>query len=180
MTLSGTLTINSTSITFGLGAAAAMRTAMGVANVSTKTRTADAGAVTSTTLAADASLTTALEANTTYKIDFFLHMTQTGFSTIRYDYTGTLDAATAINDIAGYGTNNAYTLAWVSVSPPQLTFFSNNQGGSPYRSTGTIQLRTATAGDFRLLYSAGNGSGGGSAGSIVSKFNQYIIATKLS
>jgi len=91
-TINTSATFNATSYTYGSGAAAAHRTALGVANVSTKTRTADAAAVTSTTFAADASLTTPLEANTTYKIDFFLHTTQTGFSAIRYDYTGTFDS----------------------------------------------------------------------------------------
>jgi hypothetical protein len=181
MTFTGSTTYASgATFTYGGTAAATHRAALGVASVITRSRTADAAAVTSQTLAADTALTTPLEAATTYKIDFFVHTTQTGWSTMRFDFTGTLDAATAINDIAGYSTQNSFTLLWTSISPPQLTLFSNHNASATIRTTGTIQLRTATAGDFRFLYSAGTGAGGGNAGSVISKMNQYIIATKLS
>jgi len=135
---------------------------------------------TSTTFAADSDLVVALDANSTYRIEaYYFHSITTGNISSRYEYTGTLASGVNSGETMGvyHGTTSG-RWSWTTVSPPVSTMIV---GGSttPIAWLWNYVVKTSSAGDFRLSWSAGNGTGGGS-GTAIMKMNSYIIATKIS
>jgi hypothetical protein len=178
-TIAGTLTINSTSYTYGSGAAAAHRTALEVNQRIVRYKAADTTR-TSTTFADDPDWTLSLAANSVYIIDLlYMHTVASGTMSSRIVYSGTLSTTTT-SDVAleTYGLGGALAWLWSSITPPRITNFMTNQTNTNVRIAGTGVIRTATAGTLSLVWSAGDGAGAGS-GNCTMKINSYIVATKI-
>lgn len=181
-TFSGTLTINSTSYTYGSGAAEAQVLALGLIPTSRVVKATDETR-TNNTVAADSDLVIPLEANSIYRVSLYYHYVTaiSGGSITSYaDYTGTLAAGVNAGDTASifYGTASGRWV-WATVTPPRLTnFTANSASPSTVAWRFTVMVKTATAGNFRLMWSNGNGAGSGSGSTIV-KMGSYIIAEKL-
>jgi len=181
-TIAGTLTINSTTYTYGTGAAAAHVVALGLIPTSRVVKATDETR-SNNTVTADSDLVIPLEANSIYRVSLYYHYVTaiSGGSITSYaDYTGTLAAGVNAGDTASifYGTASGRWV-WATVTPPRLTnFTANSASPATVAWQFTVMVKTATAGNFRLMWSNGNGAGSGSGSTIV-KMGSYIIAEKL-
>lgn len=137
----------------------------------------------SNTFATDSDLTVSLAANSNYIIEIWLSgsvASAGGTLAIRAFYTGTLDAAITVGEVACVNSGSALAAAvftWTSVSSPQVNMFESsttNPRGNVFR----FNLRTANAGDFELRWSNGNGAGTGS-GSYTLHQGCSITATRI-
>ncbi len=170
-TIGGTLTINSTSITIHADAKAPFLTALGgtatgqsiftaatvaaanaVLGVTKKTLTADEPGITSSTTFVIANpLTVALEANTTYKIDFYFLVTANGGNfkaEIRMPSVSGLTTQTNVGwQIQPGGTS---VIGLVSGVFP-ITGFTSSPTGSHYQGSVTIATG-ATAGNLTVYW----------------------------
>lgn len=137
----------------------------------------------SNTFASDSDLTIPLAANANYTIEVWLTgsvASAGGSLAIRAFYSGTLDPAITVGEIASvnYGSAlNAAVYTWAAVSPPQVNMFESsttNPRGNVFR----FNLKTANAGDFEIRWSNGNGAGTGS-GSYTLHQGCSITATRI-
>lgn len=137
----------------------------------------------SNTFATDSDLTVSLAANSNYIIEIWLSgsvASAGGTLAIRAFYTGTLDAAITVGEVACVNSGSALAAAvftWTSVSSPQVNMFESSTT-TPRGNVFRFNLRTANAGDFELRWSNGNGAGTGS-GSYTLHQGCSITATRI-
>lgn len=175
-TIAGTLTVNSTTYTYGTGAAAAMNAATGElrrVKLTNETRTAAATVI-------DNTLQASVDAGGHYQFEIQLYIRATGAATFSHGifFNGTL-ANTSAGERFGllqtWFTSSASNsvLAWSAVTPPTCNFSATGApDGWLLRYIGTLQV--ANTGTFGLQYANAAGTG-----TIVAKAGSYMILNKL-
>lgn len=134
---------------------------------------------TSTTFAADSDLVIALDANSIYRVElYYFHTITAGAISARADYTGTLSDTLANETCGVYHGTSSGRLTWTTVSPAVTTTWASATATTPAAWIFTFSVKTATSGNFRLMWSAGTGAGG-SSGTAIIKAGSSLIVTKL-